>query len=91
MSEDTLDLALNAKETALVLIDLQGGTAARQPAPHTAADVIAHSVTLAQAVRKAGGTVVYVHVLLNEILRLPADRPMPRPAEPPPASASELA
>ncbi|MGI4826715.1 MAG: isochorismatase family protein [Janthinobacterium lividum] len=85
-----MNLSLNAKETALVLIDLQGGTAARQLAPHTAADVIARSAKLADAVRKAGGTVVYVHVLLNEIARLPADNPMQRPSEPPPASASEL-
>ena len=85
-----MSLTLNAKKTALVLIDLQGGTAARQLAPYTSADVIARCAKMAEAVRKAGGTVVYVHVLLNEIVRLPADSPMQRPSEPPPASASEL-
>ena len=85
-----MDLSLKPEETALVLIDLQGGTAARQLAPHTAAEVIARSAKLADAVRAAGGTVIYVHVLLNEIVRLPADNPMQRSAEPPPASASEL-
>ena len=85
-----MDLALNANETALVLIDLQGGIVARQLAPHAASDVVKRCAQLAHAVRAAGGTVVYVHVLLSDIARLPVDRPMQRPSEPPPASASEL-
>jgi nicotinamidase-related amidase len=82
---------LNAKTTALVVIDLQRGIVARELAPHSAADVMARAAKLASAVRASGGTVVYVHVLMGEVLSLPVDKPRPRPAEPPPASASELA
>ena len=82
-------LTLNSKETALVLIDLEHGIVSRQLAPHAGSDVVARSAKLAQAVRAAGGTVVYVHVLLGEIPSLAADRPMPRPSAPPP-EASEL-
>ena len=85
-----MSLNLNAKETALVLIDLQGGIVARQLAPHSSADVLKRCATLAEALRAAGGTVVYVHVLLSEVAQLPADHPMARPSTPPPASASEL-
>ena len=86
----SMSLEVEIKKTALVLIDLEQGIVARQLAPHSSADVVANSRRLADAVRKAGGTVVYVHVLLHDTLSLPADSPMPRPAEPPPASASEI-
>jgi nicotinamidase-related amidase len=85
-----MSLELNPKQTALILIDLQQGIVSRQLAPHSAQDVVQRSAKLAKGMRKAGGTVVYVHVLLGETLRLPADKQMPRPSEPPPASASEL-
>ncbi len=85
-----MSLELNPKETALVLIDLQQGIVARELAPHAATDVVKRSAKLAEAVRNAGGTVVYVHVLLSETVQLPVDKPWPRPATPPPASASEL-
>jgi nicotinamidase-related amidase len=85
-----MSLTLDAKETALVLIDLEHAIVSRQLAPHAASDVVQNCAKLAKTVRKAGGTVVYVHVLLIEIARLPADNPMPRPSEPLPASASEL-
>ena len=74
-----MSLELDPKHTALILIDLQNGILARSLAPHTAAEVVQRSVALAKAVRAAGGTVVYVHVLLGETIRLPADKPMPRP------------
>jgi nicotinamidase-related amidase len=81
-----MDLTLDPKSTALVLIDLQQGIVARQLAPHAAADVVRNSVRLADSLRAKGGTVVFVHVLINEILRLPVDRPMPSGAAPPNAS-----
>ena len=85
-----MSLTLNVKETALVLIDLQQAVVSRQLAPHTASDVVQRCAKLADALRKAGGTVFYVHVLVNEIARPPADKSMPRPPQPLPASASEL-
>jgi nicotinamidase-related amidase len=82
---------LDAKSTALVLIDLQNGIVARPLEPHSSAQVIENATRLANAVREAGGTVVFVRVLLHEFLSLPVDTPMRAPDAPrPPASASEL-
>lgn len=87
-----MSLTLNPKETALVLIDLQRGIVSRDLQPHTSKDVLQRCAHLAEAMRKAGGTVVYVHVLLNETARPQGDRPMmPPDAPPPPPEASELA
>ena len=84
-------LQLDPKTTALVLIDLEHGIVSRPLAPHSGAEVVARASTLAEAVRAGGGTVVYVHVKLDEVLALPADKPMRDPnAPPPPAEASEL-
>jgi nicotinamidase-related amidase len=85
-----LSLTLDPKTTALVLIDLQHAIVSRQLAPHAAKDVVSRSAKLAEAVRASGGTVVYVHVLITDILSLPADRANPRPAGPIPPEASEL-
>lgn len=86
-----MSLELKAKQTALVLIDLERGIAARDLAPYPASDVVERCARLGTAVRAAGGIVVYVHVLLHEILRLPADSPMmPAGAPLPPPEASEL-
>ena len=54
----------------------------RQLAPYSGTDVVAAGAKLANAVRSAGGVVVYVHVLVNEVLALNADKSMPRPKEP---------
>jgi nicotinamidase-related amidase len=84
-------LELDAKKTALVLIDLQRGIVANPVAPHSAADLLHRCHQLAEACRKAGATVVYVHVDMANMLALPADQPMRDPnSPPPPASASEL-
>jgi nicotinamidase-related amidase len=88
--ENHLSLTLDPKSTALVLIDLQNAIVSRQLAPHAASDVVARSAKLAEAVRASGGTVVYVHVLITDILSLPVDRANPRPADPIPPEASEL-
>ena len=85
----TLDIK-DPKSTALVLIDLQQGIVAHQLAPHSSADVVKKSIHLADSLRAKGGTIVFVHVLIHEILQLPVDAPNPRGATAPPPSASEL-
>ena len=86
-----MDLALDVKKTALVVIDLEHGIVGRPGlAPYSGPDVVARTRKLADGVRAKGGTVVWVHVLLHETVRLPVDRPMPGGSEPPPASASDL-
>jgi nicotinamidase-related amidase len=88
--EKPLSLTLDPKSTALVLIDLQKAIVSRPLAPHEASDVVARSAKLAEAVRASGGTAVYVHVLVTDVLSLPADRANPRPTGPIPPEASEL-
>jgi len=56
------DLVLDAGRTALVVIDLQRGIVGSNPAPHSGADVVARTASVARALRKAGGTVVWVRV-----------------------------
>lgn len=86
-----MTLSLNPKETALVLIDLQQSIVGRDLAPYKAADVVQRCAKLAEAMRTAGGAVVYVHVLIHEFgPPTPVDDPRPQPPQPPPASASEL-
>ena len=55
-------MQLNAKTTALVLIDLQKGVLARQVLPHAASTVYARSKALASRLRAAGGPIVWVRV-----------------------------
>lgn len=55
-------LTLDAKKTALVLIDVQKGTLGFPLSPHTAADLTAANAQLAQHARKAGAFLVYVRV-----------------------------
>jgi nicotinamidase-related amidase len=55
-------MQLNAKTTALVLIDLQKGVLARPVAPHPAATVYDFSTRLAQRFRTAGSPVIWVRV-----------------------------
>jgi nicotinamidase-related amidase len=82
---------LDPQSTALVLIDLENGIVERPLAPHSATEVVARSVQLANALRNAGGTVVYVRVLMHETMARNTDAPL-RPANAPlPApAASEL-
>jgi len=72
------------------MIDLQRSILARDTKPHAPLAAAGKASTLAAALRNAGGTVVYVHVLINEVQRLPADRAVPAPAEPLPATAWEI-
>ncbi len=55
-------LSLDARTTALVLIDLQRGIVARPVAPHSAADVVQRAGRLAGRCRAVGVTVVLVRV-----------------------------
>ncbi|MBI3504265.1 MAG: hydrolase [Proteobacteria bacterium] len=57
---DSLDLI--PRETALVLIDLQRGIMQMPVQPHAAADVLARSVAMRAAFKKAGAMVVLVRV-----------------------------
>lgn len=84
-----MELSLDPKVTALVLIDLQNGIVGRQLAPHASADVVRNGVRLADALRAKGGLVIFVRVMVGEVLNLPVDAPTPRPANIPP-EASEL-
>lgn len=84
-----MELTLDPKTTALVLIDLQRGVVGRQLAPHASADVVRNGVSLADALRAKGGLVAFVRVNISEVLSLPVDAPNPRPANIPP-EASEL-
>jgi nicotinamidase-related amidase len=82
------DLVLDAKRTALISIDLQNGIVGLPVVPHAAADVVSRVAQLADALRDAGGLVVFVTVAnstdgadaLAPILDNPP-KPSPRPAD----------
>src|ERR1043166_949352 len=59
------NLSLDAKSTALVVIDLQQGIVTSQTAPYRAADVVGRSARLAKRFRERGATVILVHVDLG--------------------------
>jgi nicotinamidase-related amidase len=85
-----MDLKIDPKVTALVLIDLQQSIVARQLAPYSSSDVIQNAARLAAAHRAKGGTVVYVRVLVGEVLRPPVDAAFPAGTGAPSANATEL-
>lgn len=74
-------LKLDPKKTALVLIDLQNLIVSRNTSPYSAEEVMSRARTLADAFRSQGALVVYVHVLVNDLLRPPADEVMNMPGE----------
>jgi nicotinamidase-related amidase len=85
------NLAIDAKSTALVLIDLQHGIVGMPLSPHAGADLVKRAASLAEAFREKGGTVAYVRVEIGEVLRHQVDAPMFDPsAPPPPPIASQL-
>src|SRR6202789_3552461 len=84
------ELQLNAKETALVLIDLQNSTVGVNTAPHAAAQVVANSKKLAEAFRAAGAPVIYVNVDFNGFLKPAADQPFTMGAKPNPVFGSQI-
>lgn len=85
-------LVIDPARTALVQVDLQKSNVTRELAPHSGPDVVRQCVRIASALRERGGLVVFVRVLLDEILRLPADAPLARdPSAPPlPPDACEI-
>ena len=84
-------LVFDPRQTALISIDLQRSNVGRPLAPHAAADVVQRSTRIADALRAAGGTVVWVRVDLAGLLSLPSDTPLRPPGSPlPPPEFSEL-
>jgi nicotinamidase-related amidase len=56
------DLTIDPATTALVAIDLQQGVVALATVPQAALDVVERTASIANALRRAGGTVVFVRV-----------------------------
>jgi nicotinamidase-related amidase len=87
------ELELEARRTAVVVIDLQKGIVRAPGNPHPAATVIANTVRLLEAARGAGAQVVLVHVGGAadgaDRLHTTVDQPM-RGAAPPAADWSEF-
>ncbi|ATM95680.1 nicotinamidase/isochorismatase family protein [Yersinia frederiksenii] len=83
-------MKLDAKTTALVLIDLQQGILPFAKAPYSAEQVIATNARLADKFRKSGAAVVFVRVgwsnSFADALKQPVDQPSPTPAGGLPAS-----
>jgi nicotinamidase-related amidase len=89
-----MDITIDPKTSALVLIDLQNGIVSRPLAPHTGAQVVDKSVSLARRLTELGGTVVPVHVAFSSTgadrLKQPVDAPMQMPPGGIPADFFEL-
>jgi nicotinamidase-related amidase len=75
------ELKLDPKTTALVLIDLQNGIVSRDTKPYRADEVVRRAKAMAEAFRAKGAPVVFVHVLMDQFLRLPADEAMQMPKD----------
>jgi nicotinamidase-related amidase len=88
-----LDLTLDARRTAIVVIDLQKGIVRMPGAPYPRPAVVANCARLLAAARQAGAQPVLVHVGgspdLADRLRPTVDQPM-RATAPPPPDWSEL-
>ncbi|MFI5358024.1 MAG: hydrolase [Opitutales bacterium] len=89
-----MTLALNPRQTALVLIDLQQGIMAYPVAPHPTATVLRHALQLGQACVATGATVVCVNVGFAadraDQLKQPVDAAPPIPPGGMPPGWSEL-
>jgi nicotinamidase-related amidase len=76
-------LTLDARSTALVIIDLQRGIVARESAPHSTTQVADNSARIGRACKDAGGLVVPVHVGFSpsgaDRLQPPTDVPIVLP------------
>ena len=78
-----MPLRLAGRSCAFIMIDLQVSNEHLPFQPHSFADVVRNANVVAAAVRSSGGLVVHTHVLLAEMLNLPADKPLPStPASP---------
>ncbi|SRR5579875_1491692 len=86
-------LTLNSTRTALVVIDMTKGVLTLPTVPHAVEEVLANTVRLANAFRRAGGLVVLVNVNSvdeKDLLHPVSDTQLPLPAERP-ADWAELA
>lgn len=81
------DISFDIARTALVLIDLQNGIVGRQWAPYTGQQVVGNCVLLSQEMRERTGMVIFVHVQLDQLLSLPADKPSHGSVAPPPEAS----
>jgi len=90
MTEALHALKIDVAHTALVVIDLQHGIVAGDHAPYSSGHVVGNTVLLAQAMRNHGGTVIFVHVQLDELLQMGGDAPISGKGAPPPPHASVL-
>jgi nicotinamidase-related amidase len=72
-------LTIDAKSTALVLIDLQHGVVGRQTAPYASAEVVSKAAQLATRFRALKSTIVLVNVSFHadsgDRLDVPVDAP----------------
>ena len=91
MTDPINPLKIDVARTALVVIDLQHGiVAGDHHAPYSSEQVVGNTVLLAQAMRNHGGTVIFVHVQLDELLQMGGDAPIFGKGAPPPPQASQL-
>jgi nicotinamidase-related amidase len=83
-----MELTLDAKKTALVVIDLQRGILALPAAPYSGAEVVGRAAALCRAAREAGSVVVLVRVTPSadrgDALRSVVDLPLSSAHQPPP-------
>ena len=83
MTDALHELKIDVAHTALVVIDLQHGIVAGDHAPYSSEQVVGNTVLLAQAMRNHGGTVIFVHVQLDELLQMGGDAPITGKGAPP--------
>lgn len=87
-------LSLDARTTALVIIDLQRGIAGRETAPYSAPQVIERSARIGRALAAKGGVIFPVHVTFSasdgDRLKQPVDAGMVVPPGGLPADWGEL-
>lgn len=70
----SMELELDPRTTAAVIVDLQNATVGRELAPYSGDEVVERSLQIADALRAAGGLVVFTTVNLHELIRPPADK-----------------
>ncbi|WP_315986501.1 hydrolase [Microvirga sp. Mcv34] len=74
---------LDARRTALILIDLQNWTLGMPLAPHQASTVVGQACRLARGLKKAGGTIILTRAAFSpgyaDALRQPVDVALPLP------------
>src|SRR4051794_33057808 len=81
------------RTTALISIDLQGFILGRPLQPHSAQQIVDNTVSIAKALKGAGGTTVFVKVGFSadyaDVVKQPVDEPMVLPEGGLPAGAMD--